>query len=800
MTAIDSETSLPQTGERYLPEVSGATELEHLHRYLLARQIIGGKRVLDLACGEGYGSFSMSSVALSVVGVDISPEAVLHAQSKYKRDNLRFLEGSCEAIPVADDSVDIVVSFETIEHHPHHEEMMFEIKRVLRPGGTLLISCPDKLEYSDKPGYANPYHVKELYRSEFEDLLDRHFLHRQTFNQRVVYGSLVLLDAGPSDFETHEIGKLPSAPAPGLPRAPYLLAIASDNTVAPLVTGLLEQPLSEIDEIVARDKAISTLTNTVNALIVDRDSLKNGGESLAKLLAQAQIDSLTANQQLELAKGEIDIARREVDLARIEAELAKDKIERAKREVDLAKSETAIARHEAAVAHGSLAVIYSSSSWLLTAPLRWVARRLIPLLRVKKQQPRTAVTPLRRELEWKEGEPTEIRLDEEKPQKRILLVSYYAPSRAHAGGLRILDIYKLIRQQCPNVEIELLTHHRPDIDWSIDEARSIFHKVYLSEGEDLRPSCLPENRRYVGSYMVADLQFHQTGFFIDDFRQIADKVIFTPMESQIRILQQDFARNSDRGRLAELRQRLTAVMHAAEEFRFCAQSDEVVCVSRSDAALLRKVTNSRHIRGVDTGISSIEFQEALEPGFTVMPSQQRDPVVLLIAYFGSKTNIDALTWYLEKVHPQVLEQVPEYRLRVIGRGDLSIFDRLRQPSVELIGEVVELAPHICTARVGIAPALSGSGFRGKVNQYAIFGVPCVVSPISRKGLVYQDGVSFLVGDTPERFAEQCIKLLQDTALNDAIGAQARKVCLEKYSWHSKWDKISDIYNLKRDEG
>ena len=304
----------------------------------------------------------------------------------------------------------------------------------------------------------------------------------------------------------------------------------------------------------------------------------------------------------------------------------------------------------------------------------------------------------------------------------------------------------------------------------------------------------------MGSYIVADLQFHQTGFFIEDFRQIADKVIFTPMESQIKILQQDFARSSDRGRLADLRQRLTAVMHAAEEFRFCAQSDEVVCVSRSDAALLRKVTNSRHIRGVDTGISSIEFQEALEPGFTVMPSQQREPVVLLIAYFGSKTNIDALMWYLEKVHPKVLEQVPEHRLRVIGRGDLSIFERFRQPSVELIGEVGELAPHICTARVGIAPALSGSGFRGKVNQYAIFGVPCVVSPISRKGLVYQDGVSFLVGDTPERFAEQCIKLLQDTALNDAIGAQARKVCLEKYSWPSKWDKISDIYNLKRAEG
>ncbi len=73
------------TGERFVPGTQGSIELEHLHRYLQACEIIKGKHVLDIASGEGYGSAMLADCAKSVIGVDISPEAVLHASSSYKK-------------------------------------------------------------------------------------------------------------------------------------------------------------------------------------------------------------------------------------------------------------------------------------------------------------------------------------------------------------------------------------------------------------------------------------------------------------------------------------------------------------------------------------------------------------------------------------------------------------------------------------------------------------------------------------------------------------------------------------------
>jgi SAM-dependent methyltransferase len=103
---------LPWTGERYVPEVEGELELEHLHRYAIARDLAYGKEVLDIACGEGYGSELLASVARNVTGIDISEETIAHASRKYVRSNLSFAVGSCASIPMPDASVDLVVSFD----------------------------------------------------------------------------------------------------------------------------------------------------------------------------------------------------------------------------------------------------------------------------------------------------------------------------------------------------------------------------------------------------------------------------------------------------------------------------------------------------------------------------------------------------------------------------------------------------------------------------------------------------------------------------------------------------------------
>lgn len=283
-----TDIALNFTGERYVPEVKGNIYLEHMHRYLLAAPLTRGKDVLDIACGEGFGSFHMAGEAASVVGVDISGEAVAHAAAKYRRDNLQFRVGSCAAIPLADDSVDVVVSFETIEHHDQHEEMMLEIRRVLRPCGILVISSPEKREYSDLTAYQNPFHVKELYRPEFTDLLDRHFAHRVIYGQRVIFGSGLFLEDRPSSVFTRDSGTLETSP--GIQRPLYLIAIASDMPLDTVPdSSLFEEEVlkSEVvnTEFRARDNMVIAREATIAALRSEIDERAAYTESLLGTLS-----------------------------------------------------------------------------------------------------------------------------------------------------------------------------------------------------------------------------------------------------------------------------------------------------------------------------------------------------------------------------------------------------------------------------------------------------------------------------------------------------------------------------------
>jgi SAM-dependent methyltransferase len=269
---------LPFTGERYVPKIQGDIELEHLHRYLFACKGVAGKCVLDIASGEGYGSAMLARTAQKVTGVDLSQEALFHAQARYQSENLDYRLGSCSAIPVGDASVDVVVSFETIEHHDEHEAMIREIKRVLRPGGLLFISSPDKLEYSDKPGYKNEYHIKELYRDEFNKLLGLHFKNHSIYGQRVIYGSAIFCEDRSSQVESYELADEAFSTNPGLSHALYLIAVASDAELPFLASGLLEQHINDSEvvrrwasavaerdrQLTERDRQLTAITDTLS--------------------------------------------------------------------------------------------------------------------------------------------------------------------------------------------------------------------------------------------------------------------------------------------------------------------------------------------------------------------------------------------------------------------------------------------------------------------------------------------------------------------------------------------------------
>ena len=171
----DEVPAMEYTGERMVPEAADAhTYWEHLYRYKFAIGFVKGKRVLDIACGEGYGSSALTRAgASSLVGVDVSAEACEHARLKYGVD---ARVGDAQNIPLADDSVDVVVSFETIEHVPDPPRFLDECARVLAPGGTLIVSTPNRDLYRESMGgVENPFHCAEMNVEEFEAILKPRF-------------------------------------------------------------------------------------------------------------------------------------------------------------------------------------------------------------------------------------------------------------------------------------------------------------------------------------------------------------------------------------------------------------------------------------------------------------------------------------------------------------------------------------------------------------------------------------------------------------------------------------------------
>jgi glycosyltransferase involved in cell wall biosynthesis len=361
-----------------------------------------------------------------------------------------------------------------------------------------------------------------------------------------------------------------------------------------------------------------------------------------------------------------------------------------------------------------------------------------------------------------------------------------------------LDMYRLIKARFPTVKIDLYTCLRAKVDGSYKDLDDTFDNIYFSPEKDMSPDGLLRQCQTAPHYDVIDLQFHQTARHINAYRKLGTKILFTPMESIVSSLHIDLTEFFKLRRRLPFRVTLSKLKQAIGEWVFCSKADEVVCVSTSDASTLRRVTLSKKITTIETGISPTDFQDAFASIASVLQPEYKTHTIIYVAYFGSVTNIAALQWFIEKVHPQIKSKAPNYVLQVVGRGDLSPF-KSADDSIELIGEVAYLGPYITKAKLGIAPALGGSGFRGKVNQYAIYGVPSVVSPISANGLAYENGVDIFIAESADDFAENCISLLLDNNLNQAMGCKARAKALSNYSWESKLDAIKKVYLLEEHE-
>jgi len=239
------QIKLDFTGERMIPENNSGAAFyyEHLVRYLFASSFVKGKRVLDAGSGSGYGSYLLvqRGKPREIIGVDLSEEAVEYASATYHHPKLQYRVNNVEKLSgLEDESFDVVVSFEVIEHLNDIDAYLHAIRRVLKKDGIFIVSTPNKNTYPD----GNDYHTTEFYPEEFRDLLKNKFKHIEFLHQNFEFAQVLkTLSSTEEQVDKLHLAEDDQAdtfvPIPNNHNSQYLVAVCSNKELPKLNTHVL---------------------------------------------------------------------------------------------------------------------------------------------------------------------------------------------------------------------------------------------------------------------------------------------------------------------------------------------------------------------------------------------------------------------------------------------------------------------------------------------------------------------------------------------------------------------------------
>jgi polysaccharide biosynthesis protein PslH len=200
----------------------------------------------------------------------------------------------------------------------------------------------------------------------------------------------------------------------------------------------------------------------------------------------------------------------------------------------------------------------------------------------------------------------------------------------------------------------------------------------------------------------------------------------------------------------------------------------VIAVSNEDAELFRSI--------VDVPTFVVPNGTALEPVGAQPPPGP--PELLFTGTMGYAPNRDGILWFVSEIWPRILTEVPEARLLVVGRRPDGQIQRLASDDlrIEVTGEVPEMGPYFERATAVVVPLRSGGGTRLKILDAFAFGRPVVSTSIGAQGIEVRHGEQLLLGDKPNEFAKQVVRLLNDADLRSSLSANGRRLIDERYHW------------------
>jgi glycosyltransferase involved in cell wall biosynthesis len=207
-----------------------------------------------------------------------------------------------------------------------------------------------------------------------------------------------------------------------------------------------------------------------------------------------------------------------------------------------------------------------------------------------------------------------------------------------------------------------------------------------------------------------------------------------------------------------------------------ARFPHVVAVSENDRALMSAMTEPSRITVVPTGVDTTAYRTDAAVG-------QDEPTVMFLGSMDWPANIDGVELFCEQVWPKVIAAVPAARFQVVGRNPSPRTQRLGTNSIEIVGGVKSVMPHLQNAAVFVVPLRIGGGTRLKIYEAMAAQRAIVSTSIGAEGLDYRDGMDIVIADEPEAFADEVIRLLRDRDARVKLGRGAGDTAA-RFDWEA----------------
>lgn len=231
--------------------------------------------------------------------------------------------------------------------------------------------------------------------------------------------------------------------------------------------------------------------------------------------------------------------------------------------------------------------------------------------------------------------------------------------------------------------------------------------------------------------------------------------------------------------------------------------DHILAVTEIDRTALLEA--ARTLNGRMEGNKSLDKHQSR---ITVIPiavdteliqpasRQPGSKTILTLGTLHYPPNADGIRWFLQEVFPLVRESVPEAKLTVVGKNppnDLIQFANENPEWVTVTGYVPELRPYIQLSALVVIPVRAGSGMRVRILDAFSYGMPVVTTTVGLEGIDANSGEHVLVADTPEEFADDVIRLLQEEDLREKLSLSGRRFVEERYDWKVALKSLDRIF-------